>query len=494
MDFHKITTLIGRNRSQVDYVLDSSTYMRSAYISRNHARVVRQVRNSDAHRLFDDSLNGIFVNNLKIAGSVVLSEGDLVTFGHPNGSQVAAGVRCRQPNSEYQFLFERCDCRVSDNSALHPSDQGFAVPSRPSPTGKWIKKRDRNTTQSFTTEDVRKLRDGYQTAIKKENTNDKADASKQTNTPTRKDESLDNELDYQNIDVLYKLPEKEKEKYSNKNKQETTKTNERNSGIENEESIVDVDNGQEISPSAVSMETSMDPICNSSDNQCDTSLTENNIEFDDEKIDTSLQIDHSIDCVTDEKEPVNTSNIRFSNSIDYPPEYYYDDSDEEILDQEENTEINNTKRNKNNGIGQENSVINKVRHLEVNESDEESVKSNPTKGNKMENVEEISGDVEEISNEEMNYPFVTEISEQNIAAEASGASSLSSIPISPETSDEQVDLIEVIETSGQIEVTKFDDCKNMLEVLEAGEQMGVTGLAETSDQNNVPDTNVEMPA
>ena len=66
--FHKIVTLIGRsNNGDVDYVIDSSNRKRRIYISRLHARLVREEQ-YNTHRLFDDSQNGIFVNNIKIKG------------------------------------------------------------------------------------------------------------------------------------------------------------------------------------------------------------------------------------------------------------------------------------------------------------------------------------------------------------------------------------------------------------------------------------------
>jgi len=67
--FHKVTYLIGRSVEKVDYVIDSSTYTQSACISRCHARVVRQEGNK--HRVFDDSLNGVFINNIKISGQSI---------------------------------------------------------------------------------------------------------------------------------------------------------------------------------------------------------------------------------------------------------------------------------------------------------------------------------------------------------------------------------------------------------------------------------------
>ncbi|GFN79271.1 methyl-accepting chemotaxis sensory transducer [Plakobranchus ocellatus] len=102
MDFSKTTTLIGRNKAQVDFVLDSSNPIASQYISRLHARVILQ--ENGQCRLFNDSLNGIFINNTKMCGSVILQEGDIVTFGHPYGAQLSTGVWKRQPDSEYQFI------------------------------------------------------------------------------------------------------------------------------------------------------------------------------------------------------------------------------------------------------------------------------------------------------------------------------------------------------------------------------------------------------
>jgi hypothetical protein len=61
-------TLIGRsNNGDVDYVIDSSNRKRRIYISRLHARLVREEQ-YNTHKLFDDSQNGIFVNNIKIKG------------------------------------------------------------------------------------------------------------------------------------------------------------------------------------------------------------------------------------------------------------------------------------------------------------------------------------------------------------------------------------------------------------------------------------------
>lgn len=63
-------TFIGRNPAQVDFVISSSNYVQNAIISRRHARVIRSV-DERSYRLFDDSRNGVFVNNTKISGNYV---------------------------------------------------------------------------------------------------------------------------------------------------------------------------------------------------------------------------------------------------------------------------------------------------------------------------------------------------------------------------------------------------------------------------------------
>jgi len=52
----------------------------------------------------DNSLNGTFVNDVKIDGSAELHDGDIITFG--GGSQIKAGTVLRQPESEFVYLFE----------------------------------------------------------------------------------------------------------------------------------------------------------------------------------------------------------------------------------------------------------------------------------------------------------------------------------------------------------------------------------------------------
>lgn len=62
--------MIGRSAMQVDFYIDSERHVQSASLSRCHARIVRQAGNQ--HKLYDDSLNGVFVNNIKIAGMTLI--------------------------------------------------------------------------------------------------------------------------------------------------------------------------------------------------------------------------------------------------------------------------------------------------------------------------------------------------------------------------------------------------------------------------------------
>ncbi|XP_077665747.1 uncharacterized protein LOC144260827 isoform X1 [Eretmochelys imbricata] len=107
--FYKAVTLIGRNKDVVDYFISGPVSERRDYISRTHARVIRT---NDTYRLVDSSLTGVYVNDVRINGTINLQEGDTVTFGHPAGNGIRSGTRVRQPNSEFYFLFEHCYCRI----------------------------------------------------------------------------------------------------------------------------------------------------------------------------------------------------------------------------------------------------------------------------------------------------------------------------------------------------------------------------------------------
>ncbi|XP_043547012.1 uncharacterized protein LOC122550348 [Chiloscyllium plagiosum] len=117
IDFRKRVTLIGRNGDVVDYVLSAAKESRRRTISKTHARIIRSLQNNQ-HRLVDSSFSGVYINDCRIDSDVILKEGDTVTFGHPQGSQVDRGERVRQPNSEFYFMFELCDCEQEGSNGL----------------------------------------------------------------------------------------------------------------------------------------------------------------------------------------------------------------------------------------------------------------------------------------------------------------------------------------------------------------------------------------
>ncbi|XP_078607341.1 uncharacterized protein LOC144879607 [Branchiostoma floridae x Branchiostoma japonicum] len=110
--FSNRITFVGRG-DNVHYLVSSSAWPQRIFLSRRHCRLVRSAAD-DSHRLIDSSMTGVYVNDVKIAGSCVLEEGDVVTFGHPKGDTIKAGTRVRQPDSEHQFVFEACQC-IAEN-------------------------------------------------------------------------------------------------------------------------------------------------------------------------------------------------------------------------------------------------------------------------------------------------------------------------------------------------------------------------------------------
>ena len=96
--------MVGRNPSSSDIFLDSSK--NKALISRIHARIITEKNDCGdcTFRISDTSLNGTYVNDVKIANSCDLKPGDTVTFGHIQGAVLHSGMLAQQPNSEFRFL------------------------------------------------------------------------------------------------------------------------------------------------------------------------------------------------------------------------------------------------------------------------------------------------------------------------------------------------------------------------------------------------------
>ncbi|KAH0617302.1 hypothetical protein JD844_015339 [Phrynosoma platyrhinos] len=119
-----VTDLI-QERGVVNYFFSSAVSRGRRYVSRIHARVIR---NAEKHVLVDSSLTGVYVNDIRICDRIELEEGDTVTFGHPDGRKIKAGARVRQPNSPFYFLFECCHCsadqiqRLRDERRIFPEE------------------------------------------------------------------------------------------------------------------------------------------------------------------------------------------------------------------------------------------------------------------------------------------------------------------------------------------------------------------------------------
>ncbi|XP_071840805.1 uncharacterized protein [Apostichopus japonicus] len=102
----KDETAIGRNSMVVDCYINSSLHPK--LISREHA-IISQTRTENGMvelTIQDRSVNGTFVNDKKIQGSIHISVGDTVTFGHLQGIRVKPWEVAKQPNSEFRFKIE----------------------------------------------------------------------------------------------------------------------------------------------------------------------------------------------------------------------------------------------------------------------------------------------------------------------------------------------------------------------------------------------------
>ncbi|XP_028393744.1 transcription factor 19-like [Dendronephthya gigantea] len=102
-------TVIGRAKRNVDFFIASSKH--KALISRIHARISKsQTQFGDVFKIYDVSLNGTFVNDIKIPSEALLKPGDVITFGHVQGALLQTGNCYKQLNSEFRFLFESFHC------------------------------------------------------------------------------------------------------------------------------------------------------------------------------------------------------------------------------------------------------------------------------------------------------------------------------------------------------------------------------------------------
>jgi len=75
-------TFIGRSLPFNDdrhYKLCSNNFEQNVIISRRHARIIR-CEESDEHSIHDDSMNGVFVNDIKIDGEIIFINTVTVSF------------------------------------------------------------------------------------------------------------------------------------------------------------------------------------------------------------------------------------------------------------------------------------------------------------------------------------------------------------------------------------------------------------------------------
>lgn len=100
---NKEITVVGRNPSSSDIFLDSNK--NKVMISRLHARIISEKDATGKHtfKISDTSLNGTYINDIKISDSCDLNPGDTVTFGHLKGAVLPPGVVAQQPDSEFRF-------------------------------------------------------------------------------------------------------------------------------------------------------------------------------------------------------------------------------------------------------------------------------------------------------------------------------------------------------------------------------------------------------
>jgi len=83
--------------------LDSN--IRKGLISRAHAHIIKQssVSGEVLYHMFDTSLNGTYINDIRIKGSQILREGDKVAFGHLRGAIIDPGECAPQADTEFLF-------------------------------------------------------------------------------------------------------------------------------------------------------------------------------------------------------------------------------------------------------------------------------------------------------------------------------------------------------------------------------------------------------
>jgi len=109
----KDSVTVGRDKNTSDLVLDSTKHPRM--ISRVHAIITKKTFENQTRWVIEDknSVNGIFVNNVRVSNSQ-LKNGDRLTFG--GGCAVKVGETREQPDSEFEFIFEEAGVMPKDQA------------------------------------------------------------------------------------------------------------------------------------------------------------------------------------------------------------------------------------------------------------------------------------------------------------------------------------------------------------------------------------------
>ena len=104
----KPSTKFGRSRSENDFYLDSPKFQK--LISRRHAEIHRSEEKTGGkccYTIQDSSLNGTFINDYRVSKQrQPLNHGDIITFGHLNGSRVKPGEHAPNRLAELSYIFE----------------------------------------------------------------------------------------------------------------------------------------------------------------------------------------------------------------------------------------------------------------------------------------------------------------------------------------------------------------------------------------------------
>lgn len=103
----KKETRIGRKNSKMppDYALESAVSNRM--ISRNHVTIERLSKGN--YMLYDHSLNGTYVNFVRVIGGTILKHEDVVCFGHINGANIKPGESVTPFATDLKYRVEIID-------------------------------------------------------------------------------------------------------------------------------------------------------------------------------------------------------------------------------------------------------------------------------------------------------------------------------------------------------------------------------------------------